>query len=347
MKFKKAVITKFGGPENIKIKEAEVPDPKPSEALVRVLCSTVGPTDTVIRKGIYPLIRENPPLTLGYDFVGIVEKVGSAVTEVKVGDRVVDLVQLGGNAEYYCGDAKSLIVVKESIESENLAPLVLSYMTAYQILVHEGKLKTGQKVLVQGASGAVGTALVQIAKHLGAEVVGTASAKRRSYLESLGATAIDYDSPQFFSELKHLAGEGFDLVTDPTNHKNFNRSFKLLGPSGKLITYAVMSIAQKIEKKTVIDFLKFGLSFSFMMLKLKIWSSIFGHRSAQFFGIVDSKKLKPQRFEEDLNKLIAIVNEGAISPKIFKKISLEDVWTAHRDYDLKMPVGQVVIEISR
>lgn len=160
MSYKHIDITKFGGPEVLEIVEESVlPEPNPNEVRIKVSVTSAAFTDVMIRKGIYPNIKRRPPFSPGYDMVGVVDKLGENVTRFKVGERVADLTITGAYAEYICLPENRVTLVPEALDSAEAVSLILSYMTAYQLLHRVARIKLGQRILVHGAGGAVGVAL--------------------------------------------------------------------------------------------------------------------------------------------------------------------------------------------
>jgi NADPH2:quinone reductase len=167
MSYKRVIITEFGGPEVLEVIEEEVlPEPGPGEVRVKVLATSATFTDTMIRKGKYPDVKEKPPFSPGYDVVGVVDKLGEGVTGLKSGQMVADLTVIGAYAEYICLPASRLVPVPDGLDPAEAVSLVLSYVTPYQMLHRSAKIQRGQRILVHGAGGAVGTAMLQLGKLL-------------------------------------------------------------------------------------------------------------------------------------------------------------------------------------
>ncbi|MBC7887462.1 MAG: zinc-binding dehydrogenase [Ferruginibacter sp.] len=344
MKNRKAIINEFGTSAVIKIIEEEIPEPKAGEARIRIEASTVSATDIFIRKGIYPLLKEKPPFTLGYDFVGIVDKVGEGVYNIKVGARVCSIVMICGNAEYICTNAIELTVIPKDIDTTAAACLTLSGITAYQMFKHVAKVKNGQRILVHGGSGAIGNTLIQLGRLINCTIIATASSTKHPLIESYGAISVDYKSSVYFARLKELAADGFDAVFDFTNQKSFNQSFKLLKKGGTLVTYAVFSSSLKIEKKTFANFMSFGMDFGLMMLKLAIWNALPNGKYAQFYGSTDYKKDNRLQHQQDMNELFELVYKGFLKPHIHSILNLADVKLAHEMLQSGKVQGQLILK---
>lgn len=342
MKNKKAIIKEFGKPSVIQIVEENIPEPQKGEARIKIEASTVSATDIFIRKGIYPLLKQKPPLTLGYDFVGIIDKVGDGVTNVKVGDRVCSIVMVGGNANFICIASTKLTIIPNDVDAHQAACFALSGISAYQMFTHLAKVQQRQRILIHGGSGAIGDTLLQLGKINNCEMVATASANKHDLIKSYGAVVIDYNSPNYFSELKSNSADGFDAIFDFTNQTSFNNDIKLLKKGGTLVTYAVFTSSLKMEKKTFFNFMAFGIDFGKMMVKLFFWNKFSG-KKAVFYGSGDSKKAEPARHTADMNKLFELLKGGLVKPKIFKVFGLDDVKEAHQILQEGKVQGQIII----
>ena len=191
-------IGRFGGPETLELaEEATVPEPGPNEVRIRVLAAGTGFTDTFIRRGRYPDFKGPLPFTPGYDLVGVVEQTGRDVSVPRVGQMVADLCVTGGYSQYAIRPARFLVQVPEGIDPAEAVCVPLAYLTAYQMLTRYRSLPRGATILVIGASGTVGTALLDLARYLRLRAIGTCSAANIPVVERFGATAIDYHKDDF------------------------------------------------------------------------------------------------------------------------------------------------------
>jgi len=153
MGYKRVVITGFGGPEVLKMTEENtLPQPKPGEVRIKVLATVAAFTNVMIRKGKYPDVKERPPFSPGYDMIGVVDKLGERVIHSRVGQRVADLAVIGAYSEYICLPETRLTLVPKDLDLVEAVSLVLSYVTAYQMLHRIAKVKRGQRILVHGAA---------------------------------------------------------------------------------------------------------------------------------------------------------------------------------------------------
>ncbi len=344
MQNRKAIINQFGSANEIQIKnETRLPELQPNELLIKIDASTVSATDIFIRKGIYPLLKGKPPITLGYDFVGVVKALGEKVTKWKVGDRVADVCMTGGNADYIVRSEHGLLKVNEGLPAEQAVCLVMSGMTAYQIF-KRFQLKKGQHALIHGGAGAVGATLLQLCALYGIHTVSTCSSEKLDFIRSQNAVAVDYTSPTYFKNLKDNAEQGFDAAFDFTNQQSFNHSFRLLKTGGKLVTSAVYSSGRKITKKTMLNFLGFGFDFGLMMLKLKWWNVLPNGKRASFYGVMDSKRLAPEQYQADFDHLQQLVLDRKMALPIHQVYGLKEVQEAHQQLENGQSTGFIVIK---
>ncbi|MGW1197942.1 NADP-dependent oxidoreductase [Streptomyces sp. NPDC002536] len=229
----------FGGPEVLRVQQVPRPVPLPTEVLVRVHAAGINPVDWKTRggTGMAGLLGE-PPFTLGWDVSGVVEEVGFGVTTLKAGDEVYGMPWFprvaNGYAEYVTAPARQWARKPATVDHVHAAAVPLAALTAWQAVVDTAQLQAGQRVLVTAAAGGVGHFAVQFARHLGAHVIGTASAARHAWLKELGADeTIDYTTTRFEDAVKDV-DVVIDLVGD-AHDRTSTRSLKVLRPGGLLV----------------------------------------------------------------------------------------------------------------
>jgi NADPH:quinone reductase-like Zn-dependent oxidoreductase len=324
------LLQKFGGPDELVVVERPVPEPGAGEVLVRVLAASVQYTDVILRKGRYPDLKEKPPLVLGYDLVGEVVKAGPGVTSPLVGQRVADLTMTGSYSQYRLLEADRVTVVDPALDPAEAASLVLTWTTAYQLLHRDAGVQRGQKLLVVGASGAVGQALVVLGKLAGCEVWGTARARHADLVQALGATAIDTDQ----ADLARILPEGFNAVFDGIGEQGFSRTWRAVGRRGHLSAFGFTSAVQASASTA-----QLGLWFA----KLWWWNEFSGGRSTSFFSITAMRKRHPGWYRADLDELFGMLKRGAIRPKVAERIGLDAVADAHARIERGGLEGKIVL----
>ena len=235
---KAIVIQEPGGTENLEIRELDTPTPAPNEVLVEVAALSINPVDVKTRKGgsIYEKLKSDMGAILGWDISGRVVAIGNAVTRFAVGDEVFGMVNCPGNgkayAQYVAAPEAHLAKKPAAISHTEAAATTLAALTAWQVLVREANVQSGQRVLVHAAAGGVGHFAIQIARHLGATVIGTASEANGAFIQSLGADQhIDYTRHNFEEVV-----QGVDVVLDPIGGEVTRRSVGVLKPGGVLIS---------------------------------------------------------------------------------------------------------------
>jgi len=211
MKYKNVVVTRKGGPEVLQVVENNLRLPAANEVRIKVLATGVGRTDINYRYGLSPFA---PRVTFvpGYEVMGVVDAIGKGVTRVAVGDRVAALIGHGGYTEVIYLSQEHLVPVPSSLDPADVVTVVLNYVSAYQMLHRVAKVKAGDKMLVNGASGGMGTALLELGKLAGLKMYGTASQSKRDVFAQFGATPIDYHTEDFVDVIRQAEPGGLDFV---------------------------------------------------------------------------------------------------------------------------------------
>ncbi len=318
---KAIVCTKYGPPDVLQLKEVEKPTPKDNEVLIRIHASTVTSGDVRLRsftwaawfwlpaRIMFGLLRPRRPIP-GNELAGEVEAVGVDITQFKVGDQVYGItwtVSFGGaNAEYICLPENEVAIKPANMTYEEAAAAPIGGLTAL-VLLRKGKIQSGQKVLIIGASGSVGTFAVQLAKYFGAEVTGVCSTSNLDMVKSLGADrVIDYTQEDFTNN-----GQTYDIIFDTVMKTSFSRCRSSLKERGFFVT---------------VDY----------PLLQAFWTSIFGSRKV-VFGIANKI--------EDLIFLRELIEAGKLKSVIDRRYPLEKTAQAHRYVEKGHKKGNVVITV--
>ena len=338
--YRQILMSEHGGPEVLQLVEsAPLPEPGPGEVRVRVISASASFTDIMLRKGNYPVDAELP-YPPGYDLVGVVDKLGDGVSDLQPGERVADLTIWGAYTEYTLRPASSLVPLPDGIEADEAVVLVLSYMTAYQMLHRVAEVEAGQSILIHGASGAVGTALAQLGKLAGLTMYGTASTAKQEYVASMGVTAIDYKTEDFVARIsEETGGAGVDMVFDAIGVDNFERSYQTLKPGGLLVEYGLY-LASLGEVGMIGEF----IGWSWQQLIWKFFPE--EERRYTFYSIADLREEQPTWFREDLGALFALLGEKKIQPRIWKIMPLEQAAEAHRLIEAGKVRGKIVLRVG-
>jgi NADPH2:quinone reductase len=321
MKSVRVIVRRFGGPEFLETVEEDAPEPRRGEVRVRVLAAGVSFADLLMREGIHPE-KTTLPFTPGWDIVGVVEKAGEGASEGSVGQMVAALPIHGGYAQYICLPENELTPVSAGLDPAEAVSLVLNYVTAYQMLHRLAHALAGQRALIHGAAGGVGTALLQLGRLIGLEMYGTASAATHHIVSDLGATPIDYQKTDFVEQINRITGDGVDMVFDGVGEANVWRSFQALRPKGRVIAYGFTSFLQKGQ-------LAGGLRYRLRGILRPTWYALRafvspGRRRILPYSIQYLKRWNPVWFREDLTALLDLLRDKKIKPMVAKLIPLSE-----------------------
>jgi synaptic vesicle membrane protein VAT-1 len=328
---KKVVITAFGDESNLAIVECDLPDPATAEVQLSVEYTIVCGSDVNMRRGTYPL-QKKPPLTPGYSVIGKVRRNGKGCARFRIGDHVACLSKYDGQAELINLPEKYLIPVPYGVEAKAGVALILDWVTAYAMLHHSSHVKDGDKIFVHALSGAVGGALLRLARLQGVQVFGTASSKKHDELRQLGAVPFDYANKDWIAAIQRLGG--VDAVFDPLGYESFDESYSILTKGGILVGYGMNLPAWTNEpKRPMIPSL-----LKLLAKNLLFWS---GKRST-FFGVRRGSK----NFAPALQQLFAWLRDGKISVPIRATFSLDEIQSAHREYARGSGMGSIIVEVT-
>jgi NADPH:quinone reductase len=323
-------MRRFGGPDELEVVDVPLPTAGPGEVRVRVLAASVEYTDVTIRRHVYPWVRRRPPFVLGYDVVGEIDQLGEGVTGLQLGDRVADMTVLGSNAACRTLRADRVTRVPAGIDPAEAAALILSWTTAYQLLHRAARVQLGQRVLVQGAAGAVGQALLVLGRMAGLELWGTARGEHAALIRELGATPIDYKREDF---TRVLSG-GFDVIFDGIGEDGYRRSFAALKPGGLLCAYGYTAGVQAQRSM---------LTMSMWVARLYLWRWLHGGKRGVGYSINMMRARHPAWFREDLGRLFGLLAAGIIRPRVAERISFDEVADAHRRLEAGGLEGKLVL----
>ena len=318
MKYKSIVVTQRGGPEVLQIVENELREPGSGEARVKILAAPVCQDDVAVRVGNRPFLTK-PPFVPGYSFLGVVDAVGEQVTSVAVGDRVAALTNFGSHAEVAYWKAEELVHVPDSLDPAEAVTLILNYLVAYQILHRVAQVKSGDKALIVGASGGVGTAFLQLGRLAGLKMYGLASPGKHSILTEYGAIPIDYHNQDFVRVIREAEPEGLDFVFNGMGEEYFGRGLAVLRRGGVLVHYGAPQ-----------SFSRFLL----LVAKLIFYNLLPNGKTIKGYG---THRLGVDLFQPYWTALFRLLEEGRIKPVIAARFPILE---ARKAYEL-LESGQV------
>jgi len=329
MKYKSVIVTRKGSPEVLKVVENDLRAPLAGEARVKILATTVGRTDIGYRKGDLSF-SPKIPFVPGYEILGVVDAVGEGVTNVAVGDRVAALIGHGGYSEYIYLGKEHLIQVPATLDPAEAVTLILNCVSAYQMLHRTAKVKAGDKVLIIGASGGVGTAFLQLGKLAGLIMYGTASPSKHNILTELGATPIDYHTQDLVNVIHQAEPNGLDFVFDGVGGEYAKIGLEVLGKGGKLVEYTPAP-----GGPGAIALLGWLIIVNLLMLP--------NRKSIKGYGISALYRTNKRPFMDDLPVLFKLLEEGKIKPIIAKKFPILEAAKANELLESGQVIGNIVL----
>jgi NADPH2:quinone reductase len=340
---KRIVVTQYGGPDALHVVEEECPQPKAGEVRVRVLAAGVSLPDLLAREGVHP---ETPrvPFTPGWDLVGLVDRLGAGVSGIEPGQIVAAMPISGAYAEFVCLPQRELIPVPSGLDAAEAVSLVLNYITAYQMLHRSAKVRPGQRVLIHGASGGVGSALLQLGRLAGLEMYGTCSSRTASSVSDLGGSPIDYQNQDFVKEIHRLTGKGVDVVFDGIGGTHIWRSREALRPGGKVVAYGLTGSLSggRLASGRGGRRHRFRAIAIFGLYIVGGW--LFpGRKRVVPYSIQTLKRLKPAQFRQDLNALLDLLQQKKIRPLIAQRFPLAEAKHAHELLGKGGVTGKIVL----
>jgi NADPH2:quinone reductase len=329
------VLTDRGGPENLRIDDTDAPAPGRGEARVRVLATGVSFAEVQMLSHRYPM-QPKYPFVPGYDLVGEVTSVGRDVTGVRVGDRVAALLVTGAWRTHVVVKADRLVPVPDGLDAGVAAAATMNGVTAWQMVNRTAKVRPGQTVLVHGASGGVGTLLVQAAVAAGATVLGTASSSKHDTVRSLGTTPIDYRTEDVPARVRELAPGGVDAVFDHLGGDSLQESYDLLADGGIVVNYGSATTLND-DNHWLVPYLR-------TMRRFAGWwvGSLTGRargRRAAFYYVKPGKA-----FNKALPEVYRLVATGELVPPIDQRLPLTEAATALRLLMAGKATGKIVLE---
>jgi NADPH:quinone reductase len=348
---KRVAVDHFGGPEVLGMVEEDDPRAGPGEVRVRVLAAGVSFTDAQLRAGTYIPGGPKPPFTPGYELVGVVEELGADCSRLRVGDRIGALTVWGADADRVCVPEASAVEVPEDLDPAEVLGLLFPYMTAYQVLHRAAMAKGGETVLVHGAAGRVGTAVLELGAVAGLRLYGTASPRDQAAVERLGAVAIDYRNEDFLARVRELTGDGVDVVLDSLGGPLSLRSFRALRPGGRLVVfgrYATLQEGRKDWPKVIEWYAAIGALW--LWEKLSPRRRVLAYQIQKFRdaaqnrpGAVGGEPRYPEWFREDFRTLLELLRRGEIHPVVAERLPLADARRAHEMLERSAARGKLVL----
>ena len=335
-------ITKFGPPKVLKICELPIPEVHDGDVLVRVKAIGMNFADVFARLGYYPGIPK-PPFVPGIEFSGIVERVGKSVRTVKKGDRVLGFSRQTAYAEFVSVPSQLLNAMPRSMSFEDAAAFGVTALTAHHALVTLGQIAKGETLLLHAAAGGVGTAALQIARHLGVQVYATVGSNAKiQVVQELGAFRVINYTEEDFAEIirRETSGKGVDVVLDSVGGRVLRKGWKLLAPMGRYVLFGFAAVADKKgvpKMKAVIEVASTPL----------IYPQSIVHRNVSLMGFNLYFLLDKASFlQKTMKKLLGWYAKGVLKPVVGAVYPFEKIQEAHEFLQSRRSVGKVVVTLG-
>src|SRR5262249_7946617 len=346
VKHTRIVVTSYGGPEVLQVVREQCPEPKRGEVRVRVLAAGVALPDIMMAEGVHP---ETPrlPFTPGWDLVGVVDRLGDDVSGIEPGQIVAALPIAGAYAEFVCLPRPELIPVPPGLDAAEAVSLVLNYVTAYQMLHRSAKVTPGQRVLIHGAAGGVGSALLQLGRLAELEMYGTCSSRGACIVSDFGGVPNDYHDRDFVKEIHRLTSGGVDVVFDGIGGTHIWRSRNALCPRGKVVAYGLTSSLRqgRLASGRPGRRRRFRAIAIFGVYIVGGWL-LPGRKRVLPYSIQWLKRLRPAWFREDLIALFELLQQHRIKPLIAQRFALAEARHAHELLGKGGVIGKIVLLAS-
>ncbi|MEU4398310.1 medium chain dehydrogenase/reductase family protein [Micromonospora orduensis] len=325
-------------PDGLRLHRRPMPAPRRGQALVQIDATGISFAEQQMRHDLYPG-QPRFPFVPGYDLVGTVRSVGPDTDDSLIGTRVAAVTKTGAWASHAVVDVDDLTPVPPDLDPAAAETVVVNGVTAWQML-SAADLRAGQTILVHGANGGVGTVLVQLGRHLGLRVIGTAAARHHAALRDLGVEPLDYRDPATPARIRELSPDGVDAVFDPVGGPGVRTSYGLLAPGGRLVVYG-NAAALGSARSVVWVFAK-------LLTRLYAWNALPNGHRAGFYNFWAGRLIRPaafrRRLRTDLGIVLDLLRQGVIVPQIAARYPLTEVSAALVFAEARSRAGKVVLE---
>ncbi|MFI1397110.1 medium chain dehydrogenase/reductase family protein [Streptomyces sp. NPDC020681] len=324
-------------PSGLRVQTRDLPAPAAGEVVLRMDATGVSFAEQQMRRGKY---YDQPPFPFvpGYDVVGTVTAVGSDADAAMVGRRFAAVTKVGGWASSLLVDAADLVAVPDEVGAAAAETMVVNGITAWQMLHRTAKVRSGATIVVLGANGGVGSTLVQLARHAGIRVIGTASVRHHETVRELGAIPVDYRDPDMYQRIREIAPDGVDAVFDHVGGSGLKESWRMLRRGGTLVSYGTAATKNE-DGNSQLPVLK---SFA----RLAMWNYLPNGKGAHFYNFWAGRRrlaVFRDRLREDLTQVLRLLADGVLTPQIAAEFPLADAGSALALAESRTVAGKVVI----
>ena len=338
---KSIILTKYGAPEVLEVKEFENPEPLDNQVRIKVHYVGINFAEIMARMKLYPG-GPKPGSVLGGEVSGIIDKVGKDVKGLNIGEKVMGLSLSGSYSSHVCIDKNSIIPLPDNFQLDEAAAFPVAFITAYMMIFDMGNLQEGDTFLIHGAGGGVGTAAIQLAKTKNIKIIGTSSSWKHDKISKMGVDkCIDYNTDDTEKEIMDFTnGKGVDLIIDPIGAKNWKLSYRVLAKMGKLIIYGDQNLVKGDKLKPLVAIKEMYSMPKYRPMDLMANNkTVMGYHLGRFKG----HEWKVQR---SIKNLIKLVNDNDIHPIIDSKYSYKEAPKAHRHIQNRKNLGKVLLDFT-
>jgi NADPH2:quinone reductase len=324
-------------PGGLQVRSRELPAPAAGQAVLRMDATGVSFAEQQMRLGKY---YDQPPFPFvpGYDVVGTVTTIGPGVDPAMVGRRFAAVTKIGSWAAHQLIDVADLVPVPKGVDAADAETVVVNGVTAWQMLHRTARVRSGATIVVLGANGGVGSTLVQLARHAGITVIGTASPRHHDAVRALGAIPVDYRDPDMCRRIRELAPDGVDAVFDHVGGAGITESWRLLRRGGALVSYGTAATKDQ-EGSSRLPVLK-------LFARLLAWNLLPNGKSARFYNFwAGRRRLDPfrARLREDLTSVLRLLADGVLTAQVAARFLLSEAGSALTLAESRTVAGKVVI----
>jgi NADPH:quinone reductase-like Zn-dependent oxidoreductase len=337
---RQVVIPRYGGPEVLEVRESKDPEPGPGEIRIRVGAAGINFADIAARMGLYP-DAPKLPMVVGYEVAGGIDALGKGVNGFTAGEGVIALTRFKGYSDTVVVPAKSVLKRPAAMSVEEGAALPVTYLPAWHAMILMGNLRRGERVLIHSAGGGVGTAAIQIAKIVGAETYGTASAGKHEALKKLGLDhAIDYTKEDFEARVREMTGgKGVHMVLDPVGgRKSWLKGYRSLAPMGRLCMFGFSEMTAGRTKRSILKVVKeLATMPRWNPMKLMDNRGVYGVNMGNLWDEVDLLR-------EELGEVLKHYEAGRVKPIVDRSFPFDKASEAHAFIQARKNVGKVLLK---
>lgn len=324
-------------PEGLQIRVRDLSTPAAGQVVLRMDATGVSFAEQQMRRGKY---YDQPPFSFvpGYDVVGTVTAVGPDVDATMIGRRYAAVTKIGGWASFLLLDAADLVPVPDGVSAAAAETVVVNGITAWQMLHRTAKVSTGGTIVVLGANGGVGSTLVQLARHAGIRVIGTASTRHHDTVRQLGAIPVDYRDPDMYQRIRQLAPDGVDAVFDHVGGAGLKESWRLLRRGGTLVSYGTAATKDEDGNSRLPVLTSFA--------RLLWWNLLPNGKGASFYNFWAGKRRLDAfrgRLSADLTQVLRLLADGVLTAQVAAEFPLAEAGAALALAESRTVAGKVII----